>query len=189
MKTYLGIPTATTSDDALIAVLITAAQAKVDEYCHRTFEAAADSERTFDAVADVQDRALILDKDLASITSVTNGDSTTITSAQYVTDPPNAVADGIPISEIVIRSDASITWTYDDYYENAITIDGRWAYSTTVPADIAHACKRLTAFIYRQKDTNADIDRPLLTGDGVVIMPSTMPGDVASILKPYRRRL
>jgi len=50
------------------------------------------------------------------------------------------------------------------------------------------ATTRLAAFLYRQKDSNADLDRPLLTGDGVTIMPSSLPHDVRQILDPYRKR-
>ena len=185
-KDYLGITT--TTDDSLIGGFISSAQAWIDRHCHRTFEATADTERTFDAVYDVIDDALVLDRDLASITSITNGDGTVLTAAQYVTEPRNAVVDGLPIQEIRIRSDADITWTYGDYHEDAITVDGPWAYSLSVPYDVEQACVRLTAWLYRQKDTSADADRPLLTGDGNVIMPSALPADVATYLKPYRRK-
>ena len=80
------------------------------------------------------------------------------------------------------------TWEFDDS-DDEISIAGTWGYSATPPADIAHACVRLAAFLYRQKDTSADIDRPLMTGDGVTIMPSAIPQDVKSILDNYRRRI
>jgi hypothetical protein len=44
--------------------------------------------------------------------------------------------------------------------------------------------------MYRQKDTQSgDIDRPLLAGDGSIIMPTTLPLDVEKMLQPYIRRL
>jgi len=184
IKAYLTIPTATTSDDVMLASFITSAQAMIDAHCHRTFEAAADTEKTYDAVADVYGDLLEID-DLCSITSITNGDGTTITSGQYVTEPRRTT----PYTAIRLLSSASITWTYTDDPEDAITIDGKQAYSTSAGNDIKQACLRLSAWLYRQKDTNADIDRPLLSGDGVVIMPSTMPSDVIAILRPYRRRI
>jgi hypothetical protein len=52
------------------------------------------------------------------------------------------------------------------------------------------ACRRLAAFLYRQKDTQAgDTDRPILAGDGSVIMPTTLPQDVEMLLQPYMRIL
>ena len=54
------------------------------------------------------------------------------------------------------------------------------------PTDIVSACRRLAAWMYRQKDTQqGDSDRPILAGDGSVIMPSTLPQDVTSLLQPY----
>lgn len=56
------------------------------------------------------------------------------------------------------------------------------------PTDIVTACRRLAAWMYRQKDTQqGDSDRPLLAGDGTVIMPTTLPQDVEKMLLPYTR--
>lgn len=56
------------------------------------------------------------------------------------------------------------------------------------PTDIVTACRRLAAWMYRQKDTQqGDTDRPLLAGDGTVIMPTTLPQDVEKMLLPYTR--
>jgi hypothetical protein len=181
VKDHLGITEA--EDDALLTVLIANAQSIIDAFCHRTFEAAADTTRTFDAVDDVHGDTLLLDEDLASITSVTNGDSVVVTSSEYVTEPRNST----PYYALSIRSDADVVWTYTDYHENAISIVGRWAYSTTAPNDINYYCKYLTAWLYRQKDTTADIDRPLLAGDGTVVLPQQLPAVVVAGLKTYRR--
>jgi hypothetical protein len=54
------------------------------------------------------------------------------------------------------------------------------------PPSIRQAAIRLTAWLYRQKDTQGgDADRPILAGDGSVIMPQTLPGDVQSLLKEW----
>lgn len=56
------------------------------------------------------------------------------------------------------------------------------------PPDIRHACIRLTGWLYRQKDTQGgDADRPILAGDGSVLMPTTLPQDVQSILSTWVR--
>lgn len=180
-KTYLGITTAT--DDALIANLISAAQAYIDAKMGFSFEASADTERTFDAVADVDGYTLTFDTWCCSITSITNGDGTAVTSDQYVTEPRNST----PFYAIRLRSSAGISWTYSDDPEDAIVGDCKWAWSEIADNDINQACIRLVAWLYRQKDTSADADRPLLTGDGNIIMPSAFPADVMTYLQPYRR--
>lgn len=183
IKDHLGITEA--DDDDLLTALIANAQSIIDGFCHRSFEATADTTRTFDAVTDVWGDTLLFDEDLASITSVTNGDSTTVTASQYVTEPRNRT----PYYGITIRSDADVVWTYTDYHENAISIVGRWAYSSTAPSDINYYCKYLAAWLYRQKDTTADIDRPLLAGDGTVVLPQQLPAVVVAGLATYRRRV
>jgi hypothetical protein len=84
--------------------------------------------------------------------------------------------------------DEDYSWEFDDS-DSEISVAGTWGYSATAPADITHAYVRLAAFIYRQKDTSADIDRPLVTGDGVTIMPSGLPSDVQKLLDRYKRRI
>lgn len=56
------------------------------------------------------------------------------------------------------------------------------------PTDIVQASRRLAAWLYRQKDTQqGDADRPILAGDGTVIMPTTLPQDVEKMLLPFTR--
>ncbi len=58
------------------------------------------------------------------------------------------------------------------------------------PTDIVAVCRRLASWMYRQKDTQmGDSDRPILAGDGSIIMPSTLPQDVTMTLRHYVKRL
>lgn len=183
VKTYLGIPTATTADDALITALIADAQAMIDSYCLRTFEASADTTRYFDAIEDVYGRALRIDADLCAVTSVTNGNGTSVTSGQYTTEPRNQT----PWNELRLLLSSGVTWTYSTDPEDAITIVGKWAYSTTAPADVAGACKRLAAYLYRQKDNAGDLDRAVIAGNAT-ILPAQIPSDIMVRLAHYKRR-
>lgn len=189
LKTYLNDIT-DSRDDALLTDMIAAAQKIIDTYTRRTFEASADTTRRFDAVRDVGsmdngvDRVLWLDHDLCQITSITNGDATTVTTGQYVTEPRNYT----PWYAIALRTSANIAWTYDDEPENAIAIVGRWAYSITAPDDIQWACKRLAAYLYRQKDTSSEAERPIMSASGASILPSKLPADVRDVLDRYVRR-
>jgi len=182
VKQYLGIDSS--SDDNLIDTIVTRSQAVIDKYCTRTFAASADTTRYFDAVEDISGPYLWFGDDLASITTVTNGDSTTISSSDYVTEPRNKT----PYSGIKLKAATGIIWTYTTSPENAISITGKWAYSATAPSDIEHACLVLAAWLYRYKDTiNEGSDRPIVTADGVTILPSQLPRQVMQILRPYRR--
>jgi hypothetical protein len=180
VKRYLGI-TATT-DDVLIAELIAAAQGLIEQYTGRVFEAGTDSTRYFDAVRDIDGATLYLDYDLCAITTVTNGDSVAVSSSEYTTRPRNAT----PYYAIQILPSAAKTWTYTTDHEDAISIVGRWAYSTAPSADIRQACTRLSAYLYRQKDNANDLDRALVVGNATVL-PGQIPEDIRVLLRPYRR--
>ena len=180
VKAYLGISEAT--DDELITSLISAAQLAIDSHCHRTFEASADSTRYFDYSSEYIDGAwLYLNDEIASITTVTNGDSNEVTSAQYTTWPKNET----PYSRIRILSNSGKTWTYTSEWMDAISITGRWAYSTTAPADVAQACIRLASFYYRAKD--APLTDVTAIEAGTVIRTPGLPSDVKAILSGYRK--
>lgn len=187
VKTYLGITSST--DDALLTSLIERAQASIDRYTHRTFEAASDTTKRFDAEYDVSESYTRLDwtpygLDLCQITSVVNGDGTTISASSYVTEPRNET----PYFALKLKVSSGLYFMYDnlDDHENAIQITGRWAYSITAPADIVHACVRLTSYYYRQKDSNT-YDVTAIPGAGVIEVPQGVPRDVERILAPYRR--
>jgi hypothetical protein len=170
------------SDDALLNDLIAAAQAMIDRHCRRTFEAAADATHYFDYSADYVDGdTLWLDEDLCAITTVTNGDSVVVAAGERTTIPRNST----PYYGIRLLSDSGVTWTYDDEWMNAISVTGKWAWSTTAPDDIAQACTRLAAFLYKQRD--AQLFDVTAIEAGTVLTPVGIPVDVRTALKPYVR--
>ena len=68
---------------------------------------------------------------------------------------------------------------------DAISIAGRWAYSTKAPKAIAHACKRLAAFKYKQRD--AALFEVTAIEAGTVIAPVGIPADIRAVLLPFRK--
>ncbi|HFD38538.1 MAG TPA: phage gp6-like head-tail connector protein [Anaerolineae bacterium] len=182
LKTYLGL--SGSGDDALLATLIEAAQAMLEHEIGDVFEAAADTTRYFDAVADVEGRTLYFDRYCASITSITNGDGNAVAAGDYVTEPRN----GSPIWAVTLKSGASASWTYDDSPENAIAVTGRWAVTTTAPADIVQATIRLAAYLYRQRDAQV-FDVTAMPELGQITIPKGTPADVWAIIRYWRSRL
>jgi hypothetical protein len=179
LKDYLGITTE--GDDDLLQELIDRAAGIIDAYTGRRFEAETDT-RYFQET-DVDGNELPLyGNDLLTITKLTNGDGVEITSADYRLFPRNSNP------KWLIKLDESKSWSFSTG-DSEISVAGTWGWSATAPADIQHACVRLSAFLYRQKDTSADIDRPMVTGDGVTIMPSGLPSDVQKLLDRYKRRI
>lgn len=173
------------NDDTLREAMLARAQAIVESHTGRVFEAIADTTRYFDPVRHVGGRTLYLDRDLAQVTEITNGDGEVLVASDYVTEPRN---EG-PYYAIVLRSDSDVSWTFADYPENAIAVKGRWAYSVVAPDPIVHATLRLAAWMYRQRDTSIDPDRPVVSPDGAMLMPSRLPADVVEVLRPFRRKV
>ena len=172
-----------TTDDALLTILIANAEAQLDRQTHRQFTAAT-ATRKFDAIKDVTGAKLWLDEDLISITTLTNGDSNTIANTKYVLLPTNLS----PKYAIKLLADSSVYWTYVNNPEEAISVAGSWGYSTTVPADIKYAVQLLTAFYYRSRQAGPDADRTIFA-DGTVIAPAQAPQIVAELIAPYRKVL
>ena len=181
LKAYLGIGTAT--DDALLAALLTRAQAVIDRHCDRTFEAAVDTTRYYDAVDDVWGQLLMLDTDLCAVTTVVNGDGVTINSTDYMLQPSNLR----PAYAIRLKDNSPVVWTYSESPERSIAVTGKFAYSASAPADIVHATVRLAAWLYRQKDNSADMSDVSVTTGGAVMIPSGLPRDVTAMLERYVR--
>lgn len=187
LKQYLG---ATSSDDdALLTALIARAQKAIDNYCRRTFEASTDSTKYLDGVYPyVNGRYLYLSEvgDICAITSITNGNSTSVASTAYVTEPRNIIANSEPIRAIKLKDNSTVFWTWTGTPEAALTVTGKWAYSVTAPADIVHATIRLAAYYYHQKDAGV-YDVTAAPELGQIIVPQGMPRDVERVLQPYRR--
>jgi hypothetical protein len=184
VRAYMS--TAITADDTLLASLIARATAIIEEYVGFTFEAGADTERTFDAKRDVDGLTLVFDKWLADITTVTNGNGVEVASTDYVTEPRNDA----PYYAIRLKPSSGLVWEYDDNNdpEDAITVEGRWGWSTSVPADIEHATIRLVSWMYHQRNNQTETDRTIIA-DGVVITPASMPRDILDTLNKYKRRV
>lgn len=188
-KRDAGIPLSNTTKDTQLTEFLERAQKVIDNHCRRTFEAATNTVRYLHAVEQVHGLELWLDKDLAAINSITNGDGTLITTGQYAVIPPNAIADGKPIEAIKLKGSAGVRWTYSDDPEGAIAISGKWAYSVEAPPSVVQAMFRLTHYFFQQKDNAGDIDSTVrISVDGTTtISPPRLPDDVKKLLALYVR--
>ena len=179
LKAYLDI--SVTTDDTLLTAIIPRAQAIIDAHTGRTFEASTTTK--YFHLEDIEGQELWLGSyDLLTVTTLTNGNGTIIDAANYRLEPRNFTP------KFLIKLDSAYSWEFTDG-DSEISVAGTWGYTTAAPSDIVQACIRLAAFIYRQKGSNSDLDRPLVTGDGVTIMPSALPQDVMKMIDHYRRRI
>lgn len=188
VKTYLGITGST--DDTLITALIARAQKAIDTYTQRTFEASADTTRYYTVGKDTDGDVLYFDADICSITSVANnaddgsGGTALTNGTDYFTYPRNTT----PYIYIKIASNSTYYWEYTNNPEGGIIVVGKFAYSTSAPDDIVHACTRLASYYFRQKDSQV-FDVTAIPDAGVIQTPVGIPADVKKILDLYRKKV
>jgi hypothetical protein len=188
VTTYVDFDTDATVDNTLLGDLITRASKRIDDYCGRTF-VAFDSDyttKTFDALANVWGPELFFGHDLGIVSTITNGDAAVVTTDQYVLLP----SEGPPYFTIRLKASSGVAWTYASDPEEAISVIGHWSYNSTSDnlTAMTDACVRMVTWMYKQRESQADLDRPLMVeGSGNILMPTRLPDDVRAILNPYRR--
>ena len=195
LKTYMGITAS--GDDSLLSLCIDRAQSAIESYTNRVFEAGSDTTRKYTPIIDrigsgmgfngdlIDDYTIDTQYDLISITSITNGDTTNIPTANVVTMPLNFT----PAWAVRIKQGSGYFWSYTGSPEASVSIVGRWGYSLTAPANIQQACLRLASQMYRQRDGSPDLSDSIISADGSAIVSGAMRSDVKALLNPYRRRI
>jgi hypothetical protein len=179
VKEYLG--PLETDDDALLTRLCSAAQRMVEIHTDKVFEIGSDTTRYFDPTVDVRSGILFFDEWLWSVTTLTNGDGTVLTTTDYQLVAPNKT----PYYGVKLKLNSSKYWTYQTNPENAISLVGKWGFSLTPPADIVQITLRIAAWLYRQKDSQI-FDQTAFTEIGAIRMKASIPHDIVQLLDPYR---
>lgn len=179
------------ADKTLVESLIARAEGWLNRECRRTLVAESDTTRYADAAGDHLDGRYLEVSwlgDLCAVTTLVNGDGTTITSAQYTTYPKPVTFEKPTIQRLKLLDSVNIFWTYTTDWENAIAITGRWALfsSASVPAEITNAVIRLALYLYKVKDTDA-FETIVIPEAGIIQAPSGFPADVARLVRLFRK--
>jgi hypothetical protein len=178
VKLYLGIPSDVTTDDTLLTSLLSASETYIKRAIGQTIEP-VETTRYYGRSA-IDGKYLYLDDFVQSVSEVLNGDGVELESTDYILLPKNLSA----YHTIRLKNDTE-GFTFPDGDDSFIEVTAIFGQFASTPNDIKQACIRLTAFYYRQKDNNSDLDRAINTGD-FVIMPTTIPNDVKTIIGGYR---
>lgn len=171
---YAGNAVKPVSDDGLLSSLLDRATAIVEQYTGRVWQASGSTVKTFEADSYNGGTDLLLTDTQALTVTLVQEDGVTVDVEDYYLLPRNgSVYDAI-------RKKAG-TWT------GTVTVTGTWGAATVPPADIVHVCIRLAAWLYKQKDTAADIDQPFVGADGQLIVPGGLPRDIMEIMSRRQR--
>lgn len=185
VKLYLSIADGT--DDTLLLKIIDSATAMITTITKRVFEAPVSDETrkyfTFGRTLEYSGayNEICIDDDILSITSIKNYDGTTINLSNVFQLPFNT----LPKNKLKLKASSGLNFGFCFKEDDYIEIVGKFAYSATPPEDIRHAAIRLVVWLYKQKDGGADLDRPIMTGEGTIVLPAHLPQDIELYLKPY----
>lgn len=170
-----------TDDDAVIENIIEAASRYVDREAQKVFYLTTET-RKFDIP---RGRQLMLDKDLLSVTALTNGDGSIIPSTEYVLIPANDK----PYYAIELLGSSSVGWrtTAAGSVQHAISVSGAWGESTDIPADIHEACLVIAKAAYNRRFGNNESSVTTITQGGMVISPEDVPAKALQMIHNHRR--
>lgn len=176
-------------DDDVLERCIEDASRAVDNHCAKQFYAAS-ATYSYSCPTD-GDRVLWLNEPWLSVSSITNGDATSVAASSYNLWPLNAV------SKVAVRlkDSASISWqpTSTGDYVGAIAISGSTGYVNRGASDakstqIISNTKRatiITALAYYRKRFGVGAEAVQVTAAGVVLSPQGLPRDAAELLEGY----
>jgi len=177
-------------DDAFIEDAIEQASRAIEIFIGRQFYASTET-RYFDLP---KERRLDLDKALLSISTLTNGDGSTIAGGQYNLWPKNSQRHWA----VVLKQSSSICWQPGSSgdTESVISIAGSWGdldragtdpESVRLTETTKRACLAAVLDSYHKRFGKNDTGSVQVTGAGVVITPQGLPQDVRDILSVLRR--
>jgi hypothetical protein len=175
LKTYLKI--GTHADDVILVDALNAAIQGIEHYCGRRFVGVEET-RYFNWDA-VRGQTLWLDDDLLSIETLTNGDTSVLTSPYYLLEPRNAA----PYHRIRLKSTAN--WAFNQ--DGEIAVAGVWGYTLDADDLVRQACLWLASYFYRLKDSQV-FDVTATPELGQITIPRGMPVQLQVHLTSLRRR-
>ena len=141
-------------------------------------------------------RCLKLDQPLLAVTTITNGDNSTLEATEYTLYPLN----GTSKNEIRLKQTTSASWqsTSGGDTEGTISVNGRWGYvdrnatdpeSATVISNTKSAVLMLALSLYKKRYGIGTDGVAQVTGSGVVITPRDKSREYWAIVEIYRRHL
>ena len=130
-----------------------------------------------------------------------NSTVTTVTVTDADGDDINGLTRRFKIQQLLKIEDEFIWVTDVNINDNTLTVRRGMNGSTAAthlqnvaisifrPMDeIRHAIETLATYLYQRRSSiGTESDRPLATMEGVLVMPSMIPEEVKSILRPYRK--
>jgi hypothetical protein len=180
-KAWGRITTTDSTDDGVIEQLVESASRYIDTEAQRVFYATTET-RLFD-MPNNPAGVIMFDKDLLTVTTLTNGDGSTVASTAYVLLPanysPKFALQLIPSTSTIWKSAANGNTL------QCISIAGSWGESC--PADIREACLMIFKAAYNRRFGENMSSITTITQAGLVVTPEDVPAKALQIIHNNRR--
>jgi hypothetical protein len=185
-KSFARITSTDATDDGVIEDMIEAASRYIDDLTGRQFYASTET-RLFSIPRGDNYRELWFDKDLLTISTLTNGDAVVIASTQYNLLPRNET----PKFALRLKESSSVAWEDDSSgnTEFVISVAGTWGYSSSAPDDIKELALEIARNLYKSRFGENAEAVSTITAAGVVVTPKAMPSWGKDVIARYRRAL
>lgn len=182
-KIWQEITSTNTNDDAAIEDIIEGVSRHIDGQTGRTFYAR--TQTRYYSVPEDLGRTLVLDDDLLTITTLTNGDGDTIANTEYHLWPKNDP----PYRRIELIASSTEYWDSDSSgnVKYVISIAGTWGFVATAPHDIRQACLEIATNWYKRRMGENTTGVARITAAGVVITPQDIPASAGRTMRRYVR--
>jgi hypothetical protein len=178
-KSWARITSTSTDDDSVAEAIIEGASRYIDAEAQRVFFTTSSDTHTFDMP--VRD-TLLFDADFTTVTTVTNGDGSTIASTAYVLIPANTT----PKYGLQLIPSTGIVWKSDN--GNPLQcIDVTGTTGQSCPADIKEACLMIAKAAYNRRFGENMTSNTLVTAGGLLITPEDVPAKALQAIYNHRR--
>lgn len=173
-----------TVDDVMFEARISEASRVIDDYCNRRFY--ADSSATARLFAAAESTTVVVD-DISTTTGLvvktdSNGDgtyATTLTAADFQTEPLNAISRGVPITRIITTASGRFPTATAPA---GVEVTAKWGWPS-VPQPVQSACVILAGRLVKRGDSLLGVAG---FGDLGAITVRSIDPDVQRMLAPYR---
>ena len=183
-----GIQTAFSgAEDTLLQKFLNQAKAEIDAQTGRNFGQGANNHTHYYTEDDIDGDTLYLDSDLVSVTTITNGDGTTIASSDYFLLPMNASVtgqNGYDGSFWGIKLKSTIDWQTPT--DGRISVNGRWGFMQDAPVDVVRAAMRIAYWYWTKRNQTGATE---IAGAELTQQSDSYPTDVRIVFARYKRRM
>ena len=186
VKEWLGIPTATLTEDAAIAAAISAAEDRIDKFCGRTF--VVPSGTSVRSCRPWSSTTVIVPAEIAQTTSLAvktdTADDGVFDTTLTITDDfylgPNDLAPWTELTRVAGY------WPNPSSGRASVEVTAYFGYAMTVPDSVVQAATMLAARLYQRRSSPLGFQTGVSNEFGAVRI-SRLDPDISGLLTGYRR--